>query len=142
MKVNRILKSDVKQFYNRLREQRNLKPATVDSVHTVLHQVLQVAVDNRFIIKNPSDNAMTEFKRGHYTKGEKKHALTVEQEKLLLDFLKEDATYGHWYPVVAVMLGTGMRVGELTGLRWCDLDMDGRSAPVAILNSNMGGKAH
>ena len=62
--------------------------------------------------------------------------------KLLLDFLKEDATYGHWYPVIAVMLGKGMRVGELTGLRWCDLDMDGRSAPVAILNSNMGGKAH
>ena len=30
--------------------------------------------------------------------------------------------YKHWYPVFATMLGTGMRVGEITGLRWCDLD--------------------
>ena len=130
MRVKDILKSDVKQFYNRLREQRGLKPNSVDNVHTVLHQVLQVAVDNRFIINNPSDNAMTEFRRSHYNKGEKKHALTVEQQKLLLDFLKTDKIYSHWYPAVAVMLGTGMRVGELTGLRWCDLDLEGRTISI------------
>ena len=32
--------------------------------------------------------------------------------------------YNHWYPVFAVMLGTGMRVGELIGLRWCDIDLE------------------
>ena len=130
MRVNRILKSDVKQFYNRLRELRGLKPATIDGVHTVLHQVLQIAVDNRFIINNPSDNAMTEFKRSHHQRGDKKHALTAEQERLLLDFLKNNEKYSRWYPVIAVMLGTGMRVGEVTGLRWCDLDMEGKTISV------------
>ena len=24
----------------------------------------------------------------------------------------------------AVMIGTGLRVGEVTGLRWCDIDME------------------
>lgn len=28
------------------------------------------------------------------------------------------------YPVFAVMIGTGLRVGEVTGLRWCDIDME------------------
>lgn len=28
------------------------------------------------------------------------------------------------YPIFAVMLGTGLRVGEVTGLRWCDIDLD------------------
>ena len=30
----------------------------------------------------------------------------------------------HWYPIFAVMLGTGLRVGEATGLRWCDVDFE------------------
>ena len=30
----------------------------------------------------------------------------------------------YWYPVFAVMLGTGLRVGEVTGLRWCDIDLE------------------
>ena len=28
------------------------------------------------------------------------------------------------YPVFAVMIGTGLRVGEVTGLRWCDIDLE------------------
>ncbi len=41
------------------------------------------------------------------------------------DFLKcRDSQYSHWYPIFTVMLGTGIRVGEVTGLRWCDIDLD------------------
>lgn len=29
----------------------------------------------------------------------------------------------HWYPVFYVMANTGMRVGEITGLRWSDIDL-------------------
>lgn len=29
----------------------------------------------------------------------------------------------HWYPVFAVMLCSGMRVGEVTGLRWSDINL-------------------
>ncbi len=37
---------------------------------------------------------------------------------------RRDSQYYHWYPVFTVLLGTGMRVGEATGLRWCDIDFD------------------
>lgn len=33
-------------------------------------------------------------------------------------------TSKYWYPVFAVMIGTGLRVGEVTGLRWCDIDLE------------------
>ena len=36
----------------------------------------------------------------------------------------EKTQYHHWYPIFAVMLGTGMRVGEVCGLRWQDIDME------------------
>ncbi len=28
------------------------------------------------------------------------------------------------YPVFSFLIGTGMRIGEVTGLRWCDVDME------------------
>jgi len=41
-----------------------------------------------------------------------------------LFFLKRNRQYRHWYPIFAVMTGTGMRVGEVTGLRWEDVDLE------------------
>ena len=50
--------------------------------------------------------------------------LTIAEQQLFVDFLKKHPQYNHWYPVFAVMLGTGMRVGEIVGLRWCDIDLE------------------
>ena len=44
--ITSIKKSDVKRFFNYLKDERNLKLGTIDGVHTVLHQVLQTAVDD------------------------------------------------------------------------------------------------
>lgn len=49
--------------------------------------------------------------------------ITTEQE-LFMDYLKNSNTAVYWYPVFAVMLGTGLRVGEVIGLRWCDIDLE------------------
>ena len=114
----------MKKFYNILADERNLAPATIDNIHTVLHQVLALAVDDEYIRNNPSDNALKELKQSHSFKDEKKFALTLEQENLFLDYLKNHKIYNHWYPIFAVMLGTGMRVGEICGLRWCDINFD------------------
>ena len=32
-------------------DERNLKPSTIDNIHTVLHQVLQIAVDDEDVYK-------------------------------------------------------------------------------------------
>ena len=63
------------------------------------------------------------MKRSHLYKTEKRRGLTVQEQELLLSFLKK-AKYSHWYPVFAVLVGTGMRVGEATGLRWQDIDLE------------------
>ena len=123
-RIKDLKKSDIRKFYNLLIEERNLKISTVDSVHTVLHQVLQIAVDDDIIRKNPSDNAMGELKKAHNFGKEKRKALTIEEQKLFLSYLKNNKQYNHWYPIFAVMCGTGLRVGEITGLRWCDIDFE------------------
>ncbi len=123
-RVSSLKKSDVKRFYNYLADERGLQASTIDGVHTVLHQVLQMAVDDDLLRSNPSDNVLKELKQSHVFKTEKRKALTRPQQELLLDFLRRNNTYRHWYPIIAVMVGTGLRVGEVTGLRWCDIDLE------------------
>ena len=122
-KLGAIVKSDVKRFYNTLVDERGLSITTVDSIHTVLHQVLDMAVDDGYIRLNPARQVMKELKltRGNV---EKRRALSLKEQTLFLDYLKRTPQYRHWYPVFAVLLGTGMRVGEAVGLRWCDIDLD------------------
>ncbi len=119
-----IKKSDVKRFYIYLTDNRGLKPATIDGIHTVLHQVFNVACDDDYIRKNPSDNVLRELKLANAFRYQKKRALTKDEQELFLNFLKNNREYRRWYPVFAVMVGTGLRVGEVTGLRWCDVHMD------------------
>lgn len=54
--VSSLRKTDIKRFYNYLTDERQLKPSTIDSIHTVLHQILDMAVDDDYIRNNPSDN--------------------------------------------------------------------------------------
>ena len=111
-------------------DERGLKLNTVDSIHTVLHQVLDMAVGDNYIRSNPSDNALKELKQVRNIGTDKRRALTVDQQKLFITFLKGSKVYGHWYPIFAVMLGTGMRVGEVTGLRWSDVDFEAEEVDV------------
>ena len=124
LKVIKIKRSDIRRFYNMLADERNLKIATIDNIHTVLHQVLQLAVEDDYLRINPSDNALKELKQAHNFETEKKKALTIQEQKIFMDFLEKNKQYNHWKPIFEVMLGTGMRVGEVTGLRWNDVDFE------------------
>lgn len=122
--ISTIKKSDVKRFFNYLADERRLKAGTLDGVQTILHQVLQIAVDDEWMASNPSDNALKELKRAHNLYTKKRIALTRVEQSLLLEFLSKNDFNSRWYPITVILLGTGMRVGEATGLRWCDVDFE------------------
>lgn len=123
-RISQIQKSDVKRFYNSLIDNKILSISTVDNIHNILHQVFQVAVDDNYIRQNPTDRMLKELRIAHGHEVEKRKALTLAQQDLFLDYIKETPKYSHWYPVFFIMVNTGMRVGELTGLRWQDVDME------------------
>jgi len=91
----------------------------------VLHQILTVAVEDGYMRVNISDNLLKELKQSHNMESCHRRALTVPEQELFINFLqKENTPYHHWYPIFAIMVNTGMRVGEVTGLRWEDIDLD------------------
>lgn len=60
---------------------------------------------------------------------DRRRALTMPEQELFLEYLNSEKNrYFHWYPIFAVMIGTGMRVGEITGLRWCDIDLESEAS--------------
>lgn len=121
-KLKDLKRTDVRAFYNMLADERNLRVSTVDSIHTVLHQVLELGVEDDYLRYNPADNALKELKRAHNHDSVKRKALTVAEQELFEAFLAKNGQYHRWYPIFTVMLWTGLRVGEVTGLRWCDID--------------------
>lgn len=120
----RVKKSTVRAFYNKLADQNGLKISTIDGIHNVLHQIFQVAVDDNMIRYNPTDNMLKELKMARQDRGSRREALTLGQQKLFFNFLSKNSQYRHWYPVFFIMANTGMRVGEITGLRWKDVDLE------------------
>lgn len=119
-----IKKSDVKKFYNMLAEKKDLSISTVDGVHTVLRQVLQIAVDDGYLLVNPAEKALFELRRAHEHDREERHALTADEEMRFLSFLETSEEFGHWKNIFVVLFETGMRIGELTALVWSDIDFD------------------
>lgn len=124
LRVSNVKKSDVKKFYNTLADEKILQISTIDTVHNILHQIFALAVDDNYIRQNPTDEMLKELKKSHGFQVTKRKALTVPEQELFIQYLKTNAKYKHWYPVFATMLGTGMRVGEIVGLRWCDVDFE------------------
>lgn len=118
-KVVQILPSDIKKLYSGL-SQKGLAKSSIKRVHNLLHPVLEMAVDDDIIRRNPVKSVWGDYGR----EPEEKKALTVAQQKRLMEFVKSDTTYNAYCPMLTVMLGTGARCGELAGLTWDDVDME------------------
>lgn len=58
-----LKRSDVRRFYNELVDKKGLTINTLDTIHTVLFQVLVLTVEEDRIRINPSSNALRELKK-------------------------------------------------------------------------------
>lgn len=62
----------MRRFYNDLVDNKGVGIHTFDTVHPVIFQVLELAVEEDRIRNNPSSNALRELKKTHNIDEEKK----------------------------------------------------------------------
>lgn len=91
-------------------ERRDLGPKTVNNVLTVLRRLLAVAAKRKLILNVP------EIEWLHADVPEFDFFTFDEADRII-------AAAGDWYAMILLALRTGMRQGELLGLRWDDVDL-------------------
>jgi integrase len=117
----------VKLLSNGGRGGRGLSVRTVQYVHSVLHCALQDAVIDGLLDVNPARNARAPKHHPDQEElADERPLWTEEQTAAFLAFVADHP----WQPLWQLALGTGARRGELLGLRWSDVDLDGAQVTI------------
>lgn len=117
-KIKAIEKRQCKELQDSLFEKYNEN--TTNRALLVLSIVLNSAVSDDIITKNPMQG-LKAIKQSKQKATQTIHkALTEEEQKALLEQLRIDNEF--YYECICFMLATGLRVGECTALTWKDID--------------------
>lgn len=72
-----------------------------------------MAYNEEVVRRNPFDFKLTDVV---VNDSQKRISLTEKQQKVWMNFIREDKSYTKYYDEFVVLLGTGMRVSEFCGL--------------------------
>lgn len=116
LKLDKLTPLQIQKFYNEcMNGSKNLKPKTVKNIHGVLHSALKQALMNGMIRSNPADSCtLPRIERIEIK------PFDDDAEKRFLQAIDGDK----YERLFVVDLYTGMRKGEILGLRWSDIDFD------------------
>lgn len=113
MKLVKVTPDDVRGFY--MDKARTLAPSTVKFLHHILNKAFRDALKRKELRSNPVSEAPTPKVPRRDVE-----VLTVAQVRKLLETCKGDRYEG----VYVLGACCGMRIGEVLGLRWDDVDLD------------------
>src|SRR5829696_3344409 len=114
LKLKALTPAHVQGLY-RDRLDSGLSPATVQKVHVVLHKALAQAVRWSLVPRNP-----TEAVKAPRPAPEEMRPLNREQAKALLETARRE----RFEALYVLAVTTGLRQGELLGLKWEDVDLE------------------
>ena len=118
--------ADIQKFYNKIKKEGRVHPhpihghvlsdSMVRKIHMMLHEAMDVAVRERYIVRNPTDNTTIPKK----TTTEKQ----VLDDSQLNRFLEAIQGEPYWHDFFYVEVMTGLRRGEICGIKWSDIDFN------------------
>jgi integrase len=124
LKLQKVRPLDLTKFYadllrdGRLDLKGGLSPKSVHNIHQMLRKALEDGVRQNYLVRNvaasakvPKPTAARRAEMRYWTSAELRH---------FLDSARDSRHFTAWY----LAASTGMRRGELLGLRWSDIDLE------------------
>ncbi len=112
--LQKLSAQHLQAFYAKKAEE-GLSATTINHFHNVLHKALDTAVKWNLVARNVCDLVSPPHRKQFEV-----HPLTVEQVQKLLSVVE-----GHYMEALfKLALATGLRRGELMGLKWQDINFD------------------
>lgn len=119
-KLSQLTSKDIQRLYERLAKegrqdgQGGLSSGTIRGIHSVFHGAMKAAQQASLIARNPTEEL--EPPKFRYRD---KQILTDEQLDVFMKVITEDEI---WHNFFYTEITTGLRRGEICGLRWEDFD--------------------
>lgn len=112
-KLKALRQDIIQKFVNNLTD-KGLAPSTVEDIYKLLRNALETAVDDGLIVRNIANKVkLPKIPKPQI------NVLTQEQQNAFV----EEAKNTYMGCVYILDLCTGMRLGELLGLKWEDIDL-------------------
>ncbi|MCU4885119.1 tyrosine-type recombinase/integrase [Bacillus cereus] len=120
----------IQGLYNKLTKEKVLSDENIQKVHTLINDSLKKAERWGLIARNPA--ALVDRPKAV------KKEITVWNVEEVRQFLKYAKKGGRYYIAFLLALTTGMRQGEILGLRWKDVDFENRCVRITQTLSSDG----
>lgn len=129
VRLSKLTPDRLQRLYSQLQKQG--KTRTAQKVHVVLHRALRLAVLWGWLLSSPADRVL---RPQHRTR--RKEIWTPGELQTFLEGARE-----HWlFPLWAVAIASGARLGELTALTWADVDLAAGTITIAKTLTRAGGQ--
>lgn len=130
-KVSKIKHRDIVNHYVYLANEKNLSLETIKLIHSLVSQIFNLAVKENCIRTNPTLDAIKDLKSEVNLETKKRQALTEEEQARFVEVISKPKNK-HWKPLLTFLLGTGCRIGEALGMRWCDCNLEEGTGVVSV----------
>ena len=134
---------DLQRFYKHLldggrvdrieakKKPKGLAPKTVRNIHQMIGSAYNLAIEQKLVTRNPTQGCAL-------PKVEHKEMKTLTADQLSAFF--QEARDSGVYELYYLDLATGLRRGELLGLKWTDVDLDRDVLKIQRAISRQNGK--
>ena len=136
-RIDTVRISDAKLWLIGLQQQHGKSYSAIHSIRGVLRPAFRMALDDDLIRRNPFEFELaTVIVNDSVTR----EAITRDQERKYLEFVKNDAHFKRYYEGIFILFKTGLRISEFVGLTIKNIDFTNHKIIVdhqLIRTSNM-----
>lgn len=113
-KLTELTTSIMQEFYNKLINEKKIKAVSAKKVMDIITGCLKYAKTNKLIYEIPTDIQKQKLEKPKIKYWSKEE----------VNFYLSEIKGNYLYTPIFFDILTGLRIGELCGLRWCDVDLD------------------